>query len=100
MFRRTIATIMLVAGMMLFTGAAMATTPAATPTQCSLETEKDGKTACAENEACLLVKGHCIAKKSLPAGESCKKSGVCVNTCVKEDGTETKSDGSETGKCN
>ena len=98
MFRRTIATMMLVAGMMLFTGAAMATT-AATPTPCSMETEKDGKTACAETEACLLVKGMCIAKKSLPAGESCKKSGVCVNTCVKEDGTETNSDGSETGKC-
>jgi hypothetical protein len=95
MFKKTIGTMILVAGTVLVTGAAMAS-----PTMCSMDTEKDGKTACAATEACLLVKGECIPKKSLPAGESCKKSGVCVNTCVKEDGTETNSDGSETGKCN
>ncbi len=66
---------------------------------CSAETEKDGKTACADNQACYLVEGTCIDKKSLPAGKACKKSGVCQNSCVKEDGTETKDDGSETGKC-
>mgnify|MGYP007071003525 CR=1 FL=1 len=66
---------------------------------CSAETEKDGKTACGENQVCYLVEGACIDKKSLPAGKACKKSGVCQNTCVKEDGTETNSDGSELGKC-
>lgn len=69
-------------------------------TACSAETEKDGKTACSANEACYLVEGTCIEKKSLPAGKACKKSGVCQNICVKDDGSETKSDGSETGKCN
>lgn len=69
-------------------------------TACSPETEKDGKTACGANEACYLVEGICIEKKSLPAGKACKKSGVCQNICVKDDGSETKSDGSETGKCN
>ena len=66
---------------------------------CSQDTEKDGKSACAANQVCYLVEGTCIEKKSLPAGKACKKSGVCQNSCVKEDGTETKSDGSETGKC-
>lgn len=66
---------------------------------CSAETEKDGKTACGENQVCYLVEGACIEKKSLPAGKACKKSGVCQNTCVKDDGTETNSDGSELGKC-
>ena len=69
-------------------------------TACSPDTEKDGKTACSANEACYLVEGICIEKKSLPEGKPCKKSGVCANMCVKDDGTETKSDGSETGKCN
>lgn len=66
---------------------------------CSAETEKDGKTACGDNQVCYLVEGTCIDKKSLPAGKACKKSGVCQNTCVKDDGTETNSDGSELGKC-
>lgn len=69
-------------------------------TACSADTEKDGKTACSANEACYLVEGVCIDKKSLPEGKPCKKSGVCTNMCVKDDGTETKSDGSEAGKCN
>lgn len=67
--------------------------------KCSLETEKDGKTACGANQVCYWVEGECIDKKSLPAGKACKKSGVCQNACVKEDGSETKADGSETGKC-
>lgn len=66
---------------------------------CSAETEKDGKTACGSNQVCYLVEGTCIDKKSLPAGKACKKSGVCQNSCVNEDGKETKEDGSETGKC-
>lgn len=94
MFKKTVGALTLVVAM------AFATNHAFAATACSAETEKDGKTACAANEACWLAKGHCIEKKSLPAGEPCKKSGVCQNMCVKEDGTETKSDGSETGKCN
>lgn len=66
---------------------------------CSAETEKDGKSACGADQVCYLVEGSCIEKKSLPAGKACKKSGVCQNTCVKDDGTETNADGSETGKC-
>ena len=66
---------------------------------CSAETEKDGQSACGANQVCYLVEGTCIDKKSLPAGKACKKSGVCQNSCLKDDGTETKDDGSETGKC-
>lgn len=66
---------------------------------CSAETEKDGKSACGGDQVCYLVEGACIDKKSLPAGKACKKSGVCQNSCVKDDGTETNSDGSELGKC-
>lgn len=91
MFKKTTNVIALVFVLVFMTSHAFA--------KCSLETEKDGKTACAANQACYLVEGQCIDKKSLPAGKSCKKSGVCQNSCVKEDGTETKADGSETGKC-
>ncbi|HLP81051.1 MAG TPA: hypothetical protein VK141_03530 [Nitrosomonas sp.] len=66
---------------------------------CSADTEKDGKTACGANQVCYLVEGACIDKKSLPAGKACKKSGVCQNSCVKDDGKETKEDGSESGQC-
>ena len=68
--------------------------------ECSIDNEIYGKSACAANQVCYLVEGNCIDKKSLPAGKSCKKSGVCQNLCVKEDGKETNSDGSETGQCN
>lgn len=83
----------------LILGIALVFTTSQAFAACSLDTEKDGKTACGENQVCYLVEGACIDKKSLPAGKACKKSGVCQNSCVKEDGTETKSDGSETGKC-
>lgn len=92
MFKKTVSALALVAAMVFAANNAFAA--------CSAETEKDGKTACAANQTCYLVEGTCIDKKSLPAGKACKKSGVCQNLCVKEDGTETKSDGSETGKCN
>lgn len=91
MFKRTVNALIFVIAMVFATNQAFAA--------CSLETEKDGKTACAANQVCYLVEGTCIEKKSLPAGKACKKSGVCQNSCVKEDGTETKEDGSETGKC-
>ncbi len=91
MFKKTINVIALLFALVFMTSHAFA--------KCSLETEKDGKTACAANQACYLVEGQCIDKKSLPAGKSCKKSGVCQNSCVKEDGTETRADGSESGKC-
>lgn len=79
---------------------AFAASQAVAATACSKDTEKDGKTACAANEVCYLVESSCIEKKSLPAGKPCKRSGVCKNTCVMEDGREAKADGSETGKCN
>lgn len=91
MLKKTVNALILVLVMVLATSHAFAA--------CSLDTEKDGKTACGANQVCYLVDGTCIDKKSLPAGKSCKKSGVCQNSCVKDDGTETKSDGSETGKC-
>ncbi|HQU98578.1 MAG TPA: hypothetical protein PLV19_08895 [Nitrosomonas sp.] len=91
MFKKTINVAALLVALTFMTGHAFA--------KCSLETEKDGKSACGANQACYLVEGQCIDKKSLPAGKSCKKSGVCQNSCVKENGSETKDDGSETGKC-
>lgn len=92
MFKKTVNALILVIAMVFVTNQAFAA--------CSLDTEKDGKSACSANQVCYLVEGTCIEKKSLAAGKSCKKSGVCQNLCVKEDGTETKSDGSETGMCN
>ncbi|MBS0424205.1 MAG: hypothetical protein JSR71_07215 [Proteobacteria bacterium] len=91
MLKKTVNALILVLVMVFATSHAFAA--------CSLDTEKDGKTACGANQVCYLVDGTCIDKKSLPAGKSCKKSGVCQNSCVKDDGTETKSDGSESGKC-
>lgn len=92
MFKKTASALALVVAMAFTTSSAFAA--------CSLDTEKDGKSACAANQVCYLVEGNCIDKKSLTAGKSCKKSGVCQNLCVKEDGKETKSDGSEAGQCN
>lgn len=91
MLKKTVHALVLVIAMVFTTSQVFAA--------CSLDTEKDGKTACGANQVCYLVGGTCIDKKSLPAGKSCKKSGVCQNSCVKDDGTETKSDGFETGKC-
>lgn len=91
MFKKTMSALTLVIAMVFVSSHAFAA--------CSLETEKDGKSACGANQVCYLVEGACIDKKSLPAGKACKKSGVCQNTCVKEDGKETKEDGSETGMC-
>lgn len=79
---------------------AFAANSAMAATACSKDTEKEGKSACAANETCYFVESICIAKKSLPAGKACIRSGVCKNQCVKEDGTEVKADGSEKGKCN
>ena len=94
MLKKSLSSIIVLLAAFIFSASTFAATA------CSVETEKDGKTACAANEACYLVEGICIEKKSLSEGKPCKKSGVCKNMCVKEDGTETKSDGSETGKCN
>ncbi|HRB29421.1 MAG: hypothetical protein V9E86_08700 [Nitrosomonas sp.] len=91
MFKKTINIALLLVALTFMTSHAFA--------KCSLDTEKDGKSACDANQVCYLVEGACIDKKSLPAGKACKKSGVCQNTCVNEDGSETKDDGSETGKC-
>lgn len=91
LFRKALNSLVFVIALIVFSNQAFAA--------CSLETEKDGKSACGENQVCYLVEGACIEKKSLPAGKACKKSGVCQNTCVKDDGTETNADGSETGKC-
>jgi hypothetical protein len=91
MFKKTVNAVLLVIALVFTANHAFAA--------CSLESEKDGKTACAANQVCYLVEGTCIDKKSLPAGKACKKSGVCQNSCVTEDGKETKDDGSETGKC-
>lgn len=92
MFKKTVNALILIIAMVFVTSQAFAA--------CSLDTEKDGKSACSADQVCYLVEGTCIEKKSLQAGKSCKKSGVCQNICVNEDGTETKSDGSETGVCN
>lgn len=91
MFKKTISALAFVIAMVFASSHAFA--------GCSAETEKDGKTACGANQVCYLVEGACIDKKSLPAGKACKKSGVCQNSCIKDDGKETKEDGSETGKC-
>ncbi len=91
MFKKTLGALALVITMSFAANSAFA--------GCSADTEKDGKTACGANQVCYLVEGACIDKKSLPAGKACKKSGVCQNSCVKDDGKETKEDGSETGKC-
>jgi hypothetical protein len=80
MFKKTASALTLVVAMTFTTSSAFAA--------CSLDTEKDGKSACAANQVCYLVEGNCIDKKSLQ------------NLCVKEDGKETNSDGSETGQCN
>lgn len=93
MFKKTVGALMLVVAM------GFAANHASAATACSKDTEREGKSACAANQICYLVEGTCIEKKSLPAGKACIRSGVCKNTCVKDDGTEVKADGSEKGKC-
>ena len=50
MFKRTVNALILVIAMVFATNQAFA--------GCSLETEKDGKTACAANQVCYLVEGN------------------------------------------
>ena len=49
MFRKTVNALILVIAMVFATNQAFA--------GCSLETENDGKTACAANQVCYLVEG-------------------------------------------